>query len=81
MAMEPFAARARGGAQLTIYSSRTRAVTRGLSRAPLKMRQQVICRTVPVPAALLHMHEAPGHDYLRAGPCIMAAVYFVFCSG
>jgi uncharacterized protein (DUF486 family) len=51
-----------------------------LSLAQLKILPEVITRTVFVPFAVLYMGETPRLDYLWAGLCLMAAVYFIFRS-
>jgi uncharacterized protein (DUF486 family) len=51
-----------------------------LSLAQLKILQEVITLTVFVPFAVLYMGETPRLDYLWAGLCLMAAVYFIFRS-
>jgi uncharacterized protein (DUF486 family) len=49
-----------------------------LSVAQLKILQEVITLTVFVPFALLYLKEPLKLDYLWAGLCILAAVYFIF---
>jgi uncharacterized protein len=51
-----------------------------LSLPQLKILQEVITLSVFVPFALLYMHKPLKLDYLWAGLCILAAVYFVFRS-
>ena len=50
----------------------------GLSLAQLKILQEAITLTVFVPFAALYMKQPVKLDYLWAGLCIVAAVYFVF---
>ena len=49
-----------------------------LSVGQLKILQEVITLTVFVPFSLLYMKEPLRLDYLWAGLCLMAAVYFIF---
>ncbi|HKT74520.1 MAG TPA: DMT family protein [Steroidobacteraceae bacterium] len=49
-----------------------------LSLPQLKILQEVITLTVFVPFATFYMHKPFKLDYLWAGLCILAAVYFVF---
>jgi len=49
-----------------------------LSLAQLKIMQEVITLTVFVPFAILFMGATLKLDYLWAGLCMMAAVYFIF---
>ena len=51
---------------------------RELSLAQLKILQEVITLSVFVPFAVLYMHQPLKLDYLWAGLCILAAVYFIF---
>ena len=51
-----------------------------LSLPQLKILQEVITLTVFVPFAALYMHKPLKLDYVWAGLCILAAVYFVFRS-
>jgi uncharacterized protein (DUF486 family) len=51
-----------------------------LSLPQLKILQEVISLTVFVPFAVLYMHKPLKLDYVWAGLCILAAVYFVFRS-
>ncbi|TLY64821.1 MAG: DMT family protein [Gammaproteobacteria bacterium] len=51
-----------------------------LSLPQLKILQEVITLTVFVPFAVLYMHKPLKLDYVWAGLCILAAVYFVFRS-
>ena len=51
-----------------------------MSLAQLKILQEVIALTVFVPFAVLYMREPIKLDYLWAGLCILAAVYFIFRS-
>ena len=51
-----------------------------LTLPQLKILQEVITLSVFVPFALLYMHKPLRLDYLWAGLCILAAVYFVFRS-
>ena len=44
----------------------------------LKILQEVITLTVFVPFAVLYMKEELRLDYLWAGLCILAAVFFIF---
>jgi len=44
----------------------------------LKMLQEIITLVVFVPFAVFFMKERPDTDYLWAGLCILAAVFFVF---
>ena len=46
----------------------------------LKILQEVITLSVFVPFAVLYMHQPVKLDYLWAGLCILAAVYFIFRS-
>jgi len=49
-----------------------------LSVGQLKIIQEVITLSVFVPFAILYLKEPIKLDYLWAGLCILAAVYFVF---
>ena len=49
-----------------------------LSLGQLKILQEVITLLVFVPFAVLYMKQPLKLDYLWAGLCMMAAVYFVF---
>ena len=49
-----------------------------LSVPQLKILQEAITLTVFVPFAILYLEERPRLDYLWAGLCIIAAVWFVF---
>lgn len=49
-----------------------------LSVGQLKILQEVITLSVFVPFALLYLKEPLKLDYLWAGCCLIAAVYFVF---
>jgi len=51
-----------------------------LSLGQLKILQEVITLGVFVPFAVFYMKEPLKLDYLWAGLCIMAAVYFIFRS-
>ncbi len=51
-----------------------------LSVAQLKILQEAVTLTVFVPFALLYLKEPLKLDYLWAGLCILAAVYFIFRS-
>ena len=51
-----------------------------MSLAQLKILQEVLALTVFVPFAVLYMREPLKLDYLWAGLCILAAVYFIFRS-
>lgn len=51
-----------------------------MSLAQLKIVQEVLALTVFVPFAVLYMREPLKLDYLWAGLCILAAVYFIFRS-
>ncbi len=44
----------------------------------LKILQEVITLTVFVPFSIFYMKEQPRLDYLWAGLCILAAVFFIF---
>ncbi|MCA9160967.1 MAG: DMT family protein [Planctomycetales bacterium] len=46
----------------------------------LKILQEVITLSVFVPFAVFYMHQPLKLDYLWAALCVLAAVYFVFCS-
>jgi uncharacterized protein len=48
------------------------------SLAQLKIMQEVITLAVFVPFAVLYMNQPIKLDFLWAGLCLMAAVYFVF---
>ncbi len=52
--------------------------SRVLSVPQLKILQEAITLTVFVPFAILYMKERPRLDYLWAGLCVIAAVWFVF---
>jgi uncharacterized protein len=52
----------------------------GLSVAQLKIMQEVITLTLFVPFAVLYLNEPIKLDYLWAGLCMVAAVYFIFRS-
>jgi uncharacterized protein (DUF486 family) len=49
-----------------------------LSLAQLKIMQEAITLTVFVPFVVFYMREPLKLDYLWAGLCILAAVYFIF---
>ena len=49
-----------------------------LSLAQLKILQEVITLSVFVPFSILYMHEKFSWNFLCAGVCMIAAVYFVF---
>ena len=49
-----------------------------LSLGQLKILQEVITLSVFVPFSLFYMKEPLKLDYLWAGLCILAAVYFIF---
>jgi uncharacterized protein (DUF486 family) len=51
-----------------------------LSLAQLKLLQEVITLGVFVPFALLYMRQPLKLDFLWAGLCLLAAVYFMFRS-
>jgi uncharacterized protein (DUF486 family) len=44
----------------------------------LKMMQEVITLAVFVPFSMFYLREPVRRDYLWAGCCLMAAVYFIF---
>ena len=50
----------------------------GLSLAQLKILQEVITLAVFVPFAIFYMGEGLKWNYLWAGLCLLAAVYFIF---
>ena len=50
----------------------------GISLAQLKILQEVITLAVFVPFAMLYMGEGLKWNYLWAGLCLVAAVYFIF---
>ena len=52
-----------------------------LSLGQLKILQEVITLSVFVPFAVLYMREPLKLDFLWAGLCLVAAVYFMFRSG
>ena len=49
-----------------------------LSLPQLKILQEVITLAVFVPFAMLYMGQAVKMNYLYAGLCLIAAVYFIF---
>jgi hypothetical protein len=49
-----------------------------LTLPQLKMLQEVITLLVFVPFSVLYMKQAPRLDFVWAGLCMLAAVYFVF---
>ena len=49
-----------------------------MSLAQLKMLQEVITLSVFVPFAVFYMHQPLKWDFLWAGLCLLAAVYFMF---
>ena len=49
-----------------------------LSLAQLKILQEVITLLVFVPFVTLYMQQPLKLDYLRAGLCMLGAVYFIF---
>ena len=51
-----------------------------MSLPQLKILQEVLALTVFVPFAVIYMREPVKLDYLWAGLCILAAVYFIFRS-
>lgn len=44
----------------------------------LKILQEIITLTIFVPFSILYIREKPNLDYLWAGCCILAAVFFLF---
>jgi uncharacterized protein len=50
----------------------------GVSLAQLKILQEVITLAVFVPFAMLYMGEGFKLNYVWAGLCLLAAVYFIF---
>ena len=52
----------------------------GLSLAQLKIMQEVITLSVFVPFAMIFMNQPFKTDFIWAGLCLVAAVYFVFRS-
>lgn len=50
----------------------------GLRLEQLKILQEVISLAVFVPFSILYMREKPSADYLYAGLCILAALFFIF---
>ena len=52
-----------------------------MSLPQLKILQEAITLVVFVPFAILYMKQPLKLDYLWAGLCILAAVYFIFRSG
>ena len=51
---------------------------RTLDLAQLKIIQEVVALSVFVPFAVFYMKERPRLDFLWAGLCLIAAVYFMF---
>ena len=51
-----------------------------MSVSQLKIMQEVITLSVFAPFAVLYMREPMKLDYLRAGLCLLGAVYFMFRS-
>ena len=51
-----------------------------LSVAQLKIMQEAMGLMVFVPFALIYLHEPLKWDFLWAGLCILAAIYFIFRS-
>lgn len=49
-----------------------------MSVAQLKILQEVVTLTIFVPFSLLYLKEHVRLDYLWAGLCIMAAVFFIY---
>ncbi|GAB4561992.1 MAG: DMT family protein [Rhizobacter sp.] len=52
----------------------------GFTLAQLKITQEVITLAVFVPFAMVYMNEPFKLDYVWAGLCLVAAVYFIFRS-
>ena len=52
----------------------------GVGLAQLKITQEVITLAVFVPFAVVYMDQPLKLDYLWAGLCLVAAVYFIFRS-
>ena len=52
----------------------------GLTLAQLKIMQEVTTLAGFVPFAVLFMNQPLTLDYLRAGLCLVAALYFIFRS-
>lgn len=52
----------------------------GLTLAQLKIMQEVITLAVFVPFAMIFMNQPFKTDFIWAGLCLVAAVYFVFRS-
>jgi uncharacterized protein len=52
----------------------------GYTVGQLKILQEVITLLVFVPFAMFYLGEPPKLDYLWAGLCLVAAVYFIFRS-
>ena len=53
----------------------------GFSVAQLKIMQEVITLSIFVPFATVYMNQPFKLDYLWAGLCMVAAVYFIFRGG
>ncbi len=51
-----------------------------LSLPQLKILQEVITLAIFAPFAIFYMHQPLKLDYLWAGLCLLAAVYFIFRS-
>jgi len=49
-----------------------------LNVGQLKILQEVVTLSVFVPFSVLYLKEQPRLDYLWAGLCILAAVFFIF---
>ncbi len=49
-----------------------------LSLAQLKIMQEIITLTVFVPFAVVYMDQPLKLDFVWAGLCLLAAVYFIF---
>lgn len=63
---------------LQVPANRIGFMQAGFSVAQLKIMQEVITLSVFVPFAVFYLGEPLKLDYLWAGLCMVAAVYFIF---
>ena len=67
-------------AEYMIMVPANRLGARSMSLAQLKIVQEIVTLSVFVPFSVLYMGQGLKWDYLWAGLCLAAAVYFIFRS-
>lgn len=67
-------------AEYLIMVPANRLGARSMSLAQLKIVQEIVTLSVFVPFSVLYMGQGLKWDYLWAGMCLAAAVYFIFRS-